>query len=389
MRSATSPPGRRRPRGLAVLAAAVAALVISGTVTAQQPEDRRQRLRQLEVFEELLTENVQRTVTEQVNVDIRQEREAAETQDNGRPDPFVVRVGSAFGAHGIYIDGYGVIFSLQRPHVSVLPREFAHQLETPTPFARVSPRAQDPGGEVRSVTSAGVFRFRTTMMQRQLQELEALLEREIAGNATDEQIERTKTQIAELRKQLEEVERRFAPPAPAAEVVAAEQPPEPPPAPEEESDSETEREESTEAERAAAAAAAADPGVSSERRIAELYGGVWRRDRSLRDVLERSQERMRTAVTRAVIDTLANWGRVIKGLEEDERLSVLVLPATVLNLPQARGDHSQAPQEYVVSVRSRDVRDYDEGDIDLEEFRRRVRIHNRIGIEIAPPADER
>lgn len=323
----------------------------AGERAAAQGDDVQQRLRQLEVFEKLLTETVQRYVNAQVNAGIEEEMAAdavASGRPAGDPSPLVVKLGASSGAHGIYIDGYGVIFSIQRPQVSVLPRAFAIHLEEPLVAAR---RQGEPVGGVQRV-NVGVFRYQSSMIQRQLREMEAALERQIAAEADAAQIALLRAEIEKLRAQTAAVESRFA--TLVGEPLHA------------------------------------DPESVAEHtdRRLEFFGEMVDRQRSMREVLERNHVRMRAAVNDAATDTLANWGRVITGLQDDDRLSVLVLPPTPWNLAQRHGV-GVASEEYVISIRYRDVRDFDGGRIDLDEFRRRARIHDRLGLEISRAPQQR
>ena len=117
-----------------------------------------------------------------------------------------------------------------------------------------------------------------------------------------------------------------------------------------------------------------------------VYQSVLELQRSARQVLERSHQRLSAAVNEAAIETLAQYGSVIKGLDSDDRISVLIFtPPRWAFGPTRHGDEQQ--DEYVISVRYKDIRDYDNQKIDLEEFRSRVRIHSRLGtvIELSQP----
>lgn len=326
--------------------AAVAALgLLVALPAAAQDDAGLRRLRQLEVFENLLTETVQNYVNAQVNAGIEEERNGAASDD---AEPLVVKLGAALGAHGMYIDGYGVIFSIQRPQVSVLPRSFAIHLQEPLAIARWRMEPQRVG-DSRAV-GAGMLRFQSAMIQRQLREMQQLLEEEIAADADDAQIGAIRAEVEQLRKQMADVENRF--------VAITGQSSTAPPPPDEEAPS--------------------NP---------DIFGEVLERQRSMQEVLENNLERVRGAVNDAATDTLAHWGRVLTGLDDDDRLSVLVLPPAPWGLAQRHGV-GVTPQEYVISVRYRDVRDFDDGKIDLDEFRTRARIHDRLGLELVGTGEQ-
>lgn len=344
----------------------LAACLIAGTALparAQSAEERQLRLRQLEAFEGLLTETVQSYVARQLDAGIQEEQVQVDADGDGvvdsTVDPVVVRVGAALPAHGMFIEGYGVIFSIQRPQVSVLPRAFATYFEQP--MALMRPR-EEPGGPAQRV-SAGVIRFRTAMIRRQLEELEALLAREMAENATPASIEQTTRQIEDLQRQLAEMESRFTPigERPVADGAAAQPPPEPP--------------------------AGGDEDRAGVWAPLGSFQEMMQQQRSMAQVLERNHVRIREAVNEAAVDTLASYGAVIKGLRNEDRLSVLVMPPTPWGLAQRHGV-GVATEEYVISVRYGDIREYDNQKIDLAEFRRRVQLHNRLGLAVGSESPE-
>lgn len=330
------------------VAATVLGLLAALPAAAQSEGDR--RLRQLEVFENLLGETIQRYVNAQVDAGIEEEMSAGGQEQ----EPVVVRVGASLGAHGTYIHGYGVLFTIQRPQISVLPRAFAMHLEEPLSLARWR---MEPTPDGAQRVSAGMLRFQSTMVQRRLREMEEMLAAELAAETDDAQIATTRAQLEQLREQMAEIESRFRALGvqPATEAVPAVQ------------------------------GVEGDEAEPQDR--ADVIAEMVDRQRSMQAVLERNMARMRDAVDDAATDTLAHWGRVITGLQDDERLSVLVMPPTSWNLAQRHGV-GVAPQEYVISVRYRDVRDFDEGKIDLEEFRRRARTHDRLGRELPGTSDQ-
>lgn len=347
--------------------------------TVVPQEDAELRARQLEVFEDLLTRTVQEHLQASVEEGIEQER-TGDLDGDGEPDgpaedPVVVRVGRAASAHGLYIAGYGVLFSIQQPQISVLPRSFALYLNQPEGSLRV--RSEIPG-EIHASGATGLLRLQAEQLQRQLGQMERLLQIQMARDpesgevqAITGRIEGLRSSLAEVRVQFEQLQASLHPETPRAETPAMA-----PPATRPES---------------------AEP-TESERRVQvevvepfRLFREMADRQRSIGDILERNFQRMRQAVSDAAIDTLAHYGAVIKGLNDDDRLSVLVLPPTpmgLVRLENAGGDVPES-QEYVISVRYRDIRDYDDQKIDLAEFRDRVRIHDRLGLQIVHEEPDR
>lgn len=347
------------------LAVALAVALVPVAADAQQHDPADLRARQLEVFEDLLTRTVQAHVQSSVNAGIEQER-SGDTDGDGEPDapaaePMVVRVGDAAGAHGLYIAGYGVLFSIQQPQVSVLPRSFAIYLNEP----RVRLRARSPQvGVSSSDNTPGLVRLQAVMLERQLAQAQRMLEIQVQRAPESGEVAELQRQVEALRENLAVIaadhERTVAP------EVAAEADPE----------------EEAEGEVRAG-------GIFEFREPVTFYREMTERQQSMEEILRRNHRRTRAAVTSAAIDTLAHYGAVIKGLEDDDRLSVLVLPPNPWGMARRPfTDFDGGDEEYVISVRYRDIREFDDQQIDLSEFRERVEIHDRLGLAV-PPGSER
>lgn len=355
--------GRGRIRGALLLAAAAGMLLpLVAEATPPQEETRR---KQLEVLEELLSENVQEYVNERVAAEIRKGSEV-DLDDDGEadftsPTPMVVRTGSIGRAHGVFIAGYGVIFSLQIPQVGVLPHHFAQRL-TPSRFPAWERLPAEETAESLQRVTARMVEGRTRGMEQQLRALEALLRQQFEEGERNELVERQLTQIVELRKRFDSL---------SAEIdESSEVTPEAP-----------------EPHAEAPEVEAEEPQAEAPERPREPEAWVFSRDlfddkARMSELLDKSRERTAEAVTEATVDTLANFGSVIKGLDEEDRISVVIVPSVSWFAREHQDGHGR--EEFVVTVRYGDIRDLDDGRIAADEFRSRVQVHNRLGTAIEP-----
>lgn len=340
---------------LVALVGIVAASPAQAQATPAAQEEARRR-KQIEVFERLLTETLHEYVDARVSANDRTVGDG-DADARTRNDGLIVRVAAASPAHGVYLDGYGVIFSVRTPQVSVIPRSFQVRLSEPLEVYGFGPAAN---GNLRRINT-GIIEFRAGRIRQSLRDLEDLLEHKLEQGADSELTDLHLRQIEDMRAMLAPLSRGREP--------APETP---------------ERQ-----ERVDTAEQGRDEDHATARRHAAagrgFYQSVLELQRSARQVLERSHQRLSAAVNEAAIETLAQYGSVIKGLDSDDRISVLIFtPPRWAFGPTRHGDEQQ--DEYVISVRYKDIRDYDNQKIDLAEFRSRVRIHSRLGtvIELSP-----
>lgn len=318
------------------LLATCLALAVAVPLAAQESDSDR-RARQLEVFSRLLGETVQRHLesevqTLQVRHDVAvEEGENVVVHVEAAP---VVRLGQTPGAHGIYVPGHGMVFTLAAPPVAVLPRPLALRLAEP--FAVYELRDRQGNAE----WAGRVVEFRARMIQESLRELEALLERERTGDADPER-------TAELLREIEKFQQSVA-------GLQARVAPEAPPAPAREP--------------AAPGEVATPPGAF------EFYRGVVAEQRELGEQIEQQRAHVASAVREACVDALAQYGSLIKGLSDNDSISIVVMPASTWG----RRESSQG-NEQVITVRVRAIRELDAGSISLEDFRGQVVVTDRLG----------
>ncbi|HJO04468.1 MAG TPA: hypothetical protein QGG47_10895 [Acidobacteriota bacterium] len=321
-----------------------------------------QRLRQLAVFEGLLTDLVQERVSGRVNTTIDLERNGdsdADGQTNRlNLEPVVVKVGRPLAAHGFYLDGYGVMFSIQTPQVAVLPRSFDARMAAPMAALRAN---IDPGFEEHPL-DPGLIDMRADLLMRSVGDLRVLMERD--AEAVDAEAVH---ELSKFEAVLEEIRRSVAPGTEGTEDAA------------------TDRETTaTEQARRQYEGAWVRPRLRDSH---AYFRGAIEQQRTLKQILERDHQQIADAVNDAAIEALAQFGTVLRGLDSDDQVSIMVLPPNPWMLARRNGvGVDQA--EYVISIRYKDIRDYGNEKIDMDKFRERVEIHDRLGTELEIGAEQ-
>ena len=349
---------------VAIVLAVVGAAGYSAAAFESQQDQESRRLRQLAVFEELLTETVQERVTRSVNATIEAARRGDPDGDGVVEDiaaePLVVNVGQTLAAHGLYIDGYGVMFSIQTPQVTVIPQSYEAVWALPRSLFRIRGSAA-PG----TPGAIGVIEIRADMLDRSIDDLIVLLERQPDGlhQVRVQELEGVKVTLERLRGKTVKtftVDDETAAESPRDEIQVDK----------------------------------ADRAYSRARALSgrNLWEGYYRDTLAQRDelkaVLERNHRQVAAAMNAAAIETLANYGALIKGLEDDERIAVVVLPPNTWSFARSFGVGVGDDQgEHVVSARYKDIRALDNDKIDYDEFVKRAQIRNRLGLEIARQED--
>lgn len=402
-----APPNRRA--GLVTLGLAVALTLplaatpaLAGAQAAQAGSqglapDAKLRAKDLGVLEQLLVEAVEDAVTDQIlaiNEEVRQSQ--VEAQQTGEPPRYRYRFRSAgeAGARGLFLEDYGVIFTVQVPHVS----------HSPTPSLTIS-RSSSPdfpipvrGGSSEALVALEQarelqLRSQISVLEQNLARIERMLQQETASESTSGLARQMTAHIAELeemRTRLAEELRAEGRDTRAARV--------------EEWRQETGEREAAEAagERQAAetaeereAAEAAEERARRERRAVVAAGSPWARlmvdpevSEEARKRAAEQEKRIEQALITGIIDTMARYGTVIHGLEDDDRVAVVLQPSSYLSDVQRWLRATDRAEEFVVSVRYRDIVALEDDDIDAEEFGRRIRVESRLGqprVAIQPP----
>lgn len=337
------------------------------------------RTKDMEVLEGLLEEFVQSAISMKVQESQRVAFEsavhAAELPEGATIDAsWVLRMGGTSKAHGLFLDGYGLMFSVQTPSVSVLPGTIALTLgsgprkilDAPGRLTVLPAGVPYDDAAARRV-AVGALSWRARQLEQQIVEMKEFMESEVEVDETEiAELEMLNQELKSLRTRL--AKNRLREPvaeAAAPEAVGA----------------------APETELAVVDAAALSPTNRAERAFL-LTRDAWARTVNdygqWTDRAETERREISAVVVDAVIDTLARYGTLVHGLGPADRISVVVLPANDvtflrLNRPERR-------EEFVVSVHVRDVTELDNGVIDLEEFRQRAGIHSRLGIAMPLPA---
>jgi len=350
---------------VAVVLAVVSAAGFSAAALESQQDQKSRRLKQLAVFEELLTETVQEQVTASVNATIDAARRGDPDGDGvvegAGAEPLVVKVGRPLAAHGLYIDGYGVMFSIQTPQVTVIPQSFQRVFAQPRAVFRMRSSGEGAGPE-----AIGIIELRADMIDRSIDDLIVLLERQ-----PDELHEVRVQELEGLKVTLEGLRGDAATPH-TVEVTTVEG-----------ELARVEAHEADEAEHVDAAESAYGRArdLSRRNRWEVYYRDTLAQRDSLKGVLERNYRQVAAAMNAAAIETLASYGALIKGLDDDERITVVVLPPNTWSFASGYGVGVDQ-DEHVISARYKDIRELDNNKIDYDEFVKRAQVRNRLGLEV-------
>jgi hypothetical protein len=351
-------PGRWRARTPFALVAA--ALLLPMPVAAQQTEV---RARDLSIIEDVLVETIQDAIqvtVRAVNTENLEAQEMARQNEQAVPIRYVFRSGGQTQARGMFLEDYGAIFTVQVPSMSYTFSTF---------FSGDGNTLVVRPDSVQSVLAEALgqqaqLRAQMDRMNAEIRALSARLQRE-----TREQGAETENAV-ELRAHLEASLDAFAEAQRAYEEYAAEQ--------------ETPQQPSADSRRARVSGG----GV----------GGVEEMDRSNRysglrvlinaspedlaaaeDLAQQQRNQIEGAIIEAVVESLGQYGHIMHGLDEDDRLAVVLLPSSYLNPMGSWARATQRDQEFIISVRFRDVLDRDRGALPAEDFRGRIRIERRLG----------
>ena len=362
-------------------AAGLGAHVVQAEPPAEQTAFNR-RTKDMEVLEGLLEESVQTAISTRVQESQRlafaNVVNAVDLPQGATVDAsWVLRMGGTSRAHGLFLDGYGLMFSLQIPPVSVLPHTIALTLgsgplkisSAQGRLALLPPAAPQDEAAIRRV-AVGAVAWRARQLQQQILEMRDLMERDAElGEEAAADLEALKTEFEALSARLAKMN--------AAELAGSGASPR------------------TVGVVPEAEIAVIDPDAGTlqdpqAERTFMLVRDAWTRTvNEYAHWTERAETERRevsTVVVEAVIDTLAQYGTLLHGLGPADRISVVVLPADDVTF--LRLHRPERRDEFVVSVRFRDVIELDDGTIDFEEFRQRAGIHSRLGIAMPLPARE-
>lgn len=343
----TPVPGRRRWRAVLPLLAAVTLLPVPAT--AQEV-----RARDLSIVENVLVETIQlalQETIEEINRENVQAQEVARQDDQPVPLRYVFRSGGPTLARGIYLEDYGAIFTVQVPAMSY--------------SARAIYSGSGRGVALPALGEEAQMRVQMSRMGSEIAIMRRRLESEVATTGEDSELATT------LRNSLQAWESSFAEMQQAYTEYLARQ----------------ERE-----------AASLRQQIVSSDDAREREGELSARIGTLRALTSATPEELAAAealavdqrnqiegtIINSVIDTLGQYGRIMHGLNEDDRLAVVLLPSSYLNPVVSWSRATQRDQEFIISVRYGDILDLAEGDLAEEDFTGRVRIERRLGQQRNP-----
>ena len=347
-------PGRRRWRVALPLLAAVT--LLPAHATAQDV-----RTRDLSIVENVLVETIQlalQDTIEDINTENLEAQQIARQDNEPVPLRYVFRSRGQALARGIYLEDYGAIFTVQVPSVSyTLGAIFA------VDGSDVTLRQGVPASVGEAIAALGQetqMRMQMSRMGSEIAVMRRRLEREVESSGENSE------SASSLRAALESLESSFETAQRAYTDFLARQ----------------ERETELQPQR---------PVSSGDARA--LEGGMDARMGTLRIITSSSPEELAAAedlaqqqrnqiegtIIDSVIETLSQYGHIMHGLGDNDRLAVVLLPSSYLNPVVSWSRATQRDQEFIISVRYGDVVDLNDGDLSDDDFRRQVRIEPRPG----------
>ena len=355
---------------LAFVLVPVAALTQERTLSEAA---QRLRVRDLKILEDTLSETIQEAIQQKVReinaTNQRAQQEAAEQAGDTPEIRFVFRATGETHARGMFLEDYGVIFTVQVPTLSYNQAAMYIGMAGPDEFAIVIPGAPDmlyASQLAREVQARGQM----NRLRAEIDDFTTRLNREIDASGTAS-VTAQKVQVS--LNQLETAYREYS-----GEVERLRQ------------ERENRGTETAEQE-------AQDETRAEDRRDRPVLRGRGPRLTFLAatdpEALARAEAiandqrtELESAVIEATVDALASYGSVIHGLEATDRLAVVLLPSTYLDRLRSWLPATRRAEEFIISVRYGDIRSFEDRLITSEEFGNRIRVESRLG---QPARDER
>ena len=295
----TLPAQAQRWRGAAVLSALAVFVPVVALAQGADTGEQRLRARDLSVLEDLLSDTIQEAIqlgVQAVNVANRAEQEAAAERSETPEFRYMFRTSGETQAGGMFLEDYGVIFTVQVPVLSASPTALFVAGDT---ISIVTPDTLVLGELAYDIQ----MRSQLSRMQAEIHVLtQRLQETAEETGATSDKAQRLRASIAQLESAYAE--------------YAAE----------------------TENIREVPAAAPRTERVTTRRggiRMLPIADPEAMADAEA--LVERQRTDISGSVIEAVIETFAQYGTVIHGLEGTDRLAVVLLPRrTSTGLPAGR-----------------------------------------------------
>lgn len=341
--------GRRGARALLP----VAAVILMLPLPAQAQEA---RARDLSIVEDVLIDTIQEAIqltVRAINTENLEAQEAAGRNQEAVPIRYVFRSGGQTLARGMYLRDYGAIFTVQVPAVSYSHSAFMTYRGNVTvmpPGAPSSIEAVALGEELQ-------LRAQISRMDGEIAVLRQRLESEVELNGADsESAQAVRTALASWERAFDETQRAYNDylARKQSALSAGERP------------------------RAVSSAEAReiDPARRDDRfsGLRMMISATPEEIAAAEDLAQEQRNQIEGAVIDAVIGTLGRYGHVMHGMNDDERLAVVLLPSSYLSPMGSWARATQRDEEFIISVRFGDALALDRGTLPEEDFRQRVRI---------------
>ena len=331
----------QRWRGAAVLSALAVFVPVVALAQGADNGEQRLRARDLSVLEDLLSDTIQEAIqiaVQAVNTTNRAEQEAAAERSETPDFRYMFRTSGEAQTRGMFLQDYGVIFTVQLPILSAAPTALIIGGDT---ISIVTPDTLVMGELARDIQ----MRSQLSRMESEIHVLTQGLQQtaEETGAASDA--------AQQLRTSIAQLESAYAEYAAETENI---------------------REAPTVASRT---------GRATTRR-----GGIRMLSMIDPEAMERAEalaDRQRTDISGSVIDavveTFAQYGTVIHGLGDTDRLAAVLLHSSHLNRVDSWSNATRRAAEFIISVGFDDVEAHDDGRIDAAEFGSRIRVESRLG----------
>jgi hypothetical protein len=331
-------------------------VVVSGAAHAQdEMSAAAQRLRasDLSVLEDLLSDSIQDVINvtvQELNAENRAAQEATPQSGESPEFRYMLQSSGQTQARGMFLEDYGVIFTVQVPRLSYL-----HSIRT-----------IGPGESTWSVITPGSFvtgalaeemqlRSQLDRMRAEIDSVTERVGREVAASgAVSDSARQLQAAIAEL----EAVYTQYASEAERLD---------------------SRRQEPGEEARRSAAGAEARTGY---RMVSAFDAESMARAEELAN---QQKLQLEGRVIETVIDTLAHYGTVVRSLGNDDRLAVVLLPSSYLDQMSSWMRATRRAEEFIISVGYGDIEALNNGSIDVDEFSRRIRVEMRLGQPFITP----
>jgi len=348
--------GRRRARVALSLAATV--LLLPLPARAQDEV----RARDLSIIEDVLVETIQGAIqvtVSAVNTENIEAQEQARDNNEDIPLRYVFRSGSQTLARGMFLEDYGAVFTVQVPAMAYANSAFF------TLGNMAVAQSGSPGSMQSIMANAGALgeelqlRAQMSRMEAEITGLRQRLEAEVERNGeSSEQAQALRASLLSWETAVDETQRAY-------------------------NDYMARRDREATATRQQAVSSGRTETADEARADSTVRFRAPTPDElaAAEELAQKQRNQIEGAIISAVVETLGQYGRILHGLDDNDRLAVVLLPSSYLNPIGSWARATQRDQEFTISVRFRDVMDLDRGDLSPEDFGSRIRIERRTGLQ--------